>query len=54
MYQEISIIDDEITLTDRLKRIFESEKDYIFKNIKSSDMEDTIKEIPDLIKNGYR
>ena len=30
MYQEISIIDDEINLTDKLKKIFKVEKDYIF------------------------
>ena len=49
MYQEISIIDDDIELTQKLKRIFEKEKDYIFKNVNSSDLEQTTKDIPDLI-----
>ena len=49
MYQEISIIDDDIELTEKLKRIFETEKDYIFKNINSSSIEQTTKDIPDLI-----
>lgn len=49
MYQEISIIDDEINLTDKLKKIFEAEKDYIFTNISSSNLEQTGKDIPDLI-----
>lgn len=49
MYQEISIIDDDIKLTDKLKKIFESEKDYVFKNINSSSIEQTMKDIPDLI-----
>lgn len=49
MFQEISIIDDDIELTEKLKKIFEKEKDYIFKNIKSTDVEQTTKDIPDLI-----
>lgn len=49
MYQEISVIDDNIELTERLKIIFEKEKDYVFKNISSDNMEETIKDIPDLI-----
>lgn len=49
MYQEISIIDDEINLTDKLKKIFEAEKDYIFTNVSSSNVEQTGKDIPDLI-----
>ena len=49
MYQEISIIDDDIKLTDKLKKIFESEKDYVFKNINSLSIEQTMKDIPDLI-----
>lgn len=49
MYQEISIIDDDINLTDKLKRIFETEKDYIFTNVSSSNIEQTGKDIPDLI-----
>ena len=49
MYQEISVIDDSIELTEKLKKIFEQETDYIFKNIKSSEIEETTKDIPDLI-----
>ena len=49
MYQEISVIDDNIELTERLKVIFEKEKDYVFKNISSENLEETIKDIPDLI-----
>ena len=49
MYQEISIIDDDIKLTDKLKKIFEAEKDYVFKSINSSSIEQTMKDIPDLI-----
>lgn len=49
MYQEISIIDDSNQLTEKLKNIFNNEKDYIFKNISSSNIEETIKDIPDLI-----
>lgn len=49
MYQEISIIDDEINLIDKLKKIFEAEKDYIFTNVPSSNVEQTMKDIPDLI-----
>ena len=49
MYQEISILDDDIELTVRLKEIFKLEKDYIFKNITSENIEETTKDIPDLI-----
>lgn len=49
MYQEILIIDDDIELTERLKRIFKEEEDYIFKNSNSINIEETIKDIPDLI-----
>lgn len=49
MYQEIFVIDDKEDLTEKLKAIFKNEKDYIFKNIISSNLEETIKDIPDLI-----
>ena len=49
MYQEISVIDDDGELTEELKNIFEKEKDYVFKNINSNNIEDTTKDIPDLI-----
>lgn len=49
MYQEISIIDDDIELIEKLRKIFEQEKDYIFKSINSSSLEQITKDIPDLI-----
>lgn len=49
MYQEISIIDDNMELTKKLKKVFDNEKDYIFKNCTSSSLEETTKDIPDLI-----
>lgn len=49
MYQEITIVDNNVELTEKLKDIFKEEKDYIFKNINSSDIENDIKDIPDLI-----
>lgn len=49
MYQEISIIDDETNLIEKLKKIFKAEKDYIFTNVPSSKIEQTMKDIPDLI-----
>jgi hypothetical protein len=35
MYQEISVIDDDITLIQRLNEIFKSENDYIFNRVNS-------------------
>lgn len=49
MYQEIFVIDDKEELTKKLKTIFKEEKDYIFKNITSLKIEETMKNIPDLI-----
>ena len=49
MYQEISIIDDDISLTENLKKIFEQEQDYVFKNITSTSLKQATKDIPDLI-----
>lgn len=49
MYQEISIIEDETSLTNKLKKIFEAEKDYIFTNFHSSNIEQIMKAIPDII-----
>lgn len=49
MYQEIYVIDDEEKICNKLKEIFCEEKDYVFKNITSSNVEDEIKSIPDLI-----
>ena len=49
MYQEILIIDDNQQLIEKLNKIFINEKEYIFKNIFSQDIEDSIRDIPDLI-----
>lgn len=49
MYQEIFVIDDDTILIDKLNKIFVSEKDYIFKKISSDNIEEAIKDIPDLI-----
>lgn len=49
MYQEISVIDDNQKLTEELKKIFKNEKDYIFNNVTSYNIEKTIKDISDLI-----
>lgn len=49
MYQEIFVIDDKAELTEKLKTIFKEEKDYIFKTIISSKIEETMQDIPDLI-----
>lgn len=49
MYQEICIIDDDKKLYEQLKTIFANEKEFLFKAIESSNVEDEIKSIPDLI-----
>jgi len=49
MYQEIYVIEDNSKLTNNLKNIFENEKEYIFTNIKSNNVKEGIKTIPDLI-----
>lgn len=49
MYQEISIIDDDIQLIEKLKNIFALEKEYIFKHIPSANIEESMRDIPDLI-----
>jgi len=49
MYQEISVIDDDITLIEKLNEIFKNEKDYIFNRINSFELNETMKNIPDLI-----
>jgi len=49
MYQEIYVIEDNTRLTDKLKIIFEKEKDYIFTNVISNNVKYGIKTIPDLI-----
>lgn len=49
MYQEIAIIEDNEKLITKLQEIFKQEKDYIFTNVSSTDLEEGIKTIPDLI-----
>ena len=49
MYQEIFVIDDDNKLIEKLRKIFEKEKDFMFKGIVSSNLEETTKDIPDLI-----
>ena len=49
MYQEIFIVEDNERLITKLKKIFETEKDYVFNRISSNKISDEIKTIPDLI-----
>lgn len=49
MFQEIYIIDDELFLTDTLKKLFQKEKEYVFKGIKTEQIEEALTEIPSLI-----
>ncbi len=49
MYQEIFIIEDDASLTNKLKNIFENEKDYTFTNVHSKEVINQVKAIPDLI-----
>lgn len=38
MFQEIYIIDDDIKLTQELKNLFQYEKEFIFKNVKTEEI----------------
>jgi len=49
MYQEIFIVEDNDKLINKLKKIFEAEKDYVFNRISSNNISNEIKTIPDLI-----
>ena len=49
MVQEIYIIDDNEELTKNMKQIFEKEKEYKFKNVKTQDIDIALKSIPSLI-----
>lgn len=49
MYQEIYVIEDNEILTNKLKKIFENEKEYIFINLKSNNVAEGMQTIPDLI-----
>lgn len=49
MFQEIYIIDDDIKLTQELKNLFQYEKEFIFKNVKTEEIDIALKNIPTLI-----
>ena len=49
MFQEIYIIEDNEILTDKLKRIFKNEKEYVFINVNSNNLAEGMQTIPDLI-----
>lgn len=49
MVQEIYIIDDNINSTERLKEMFENEKEYEFKNVKTEEIDIALRNIPSLI-----
>ncbi len=49
MYQEIAIIEESNNLFNKLEKIFNDEKSFIFDNIAPNKMEEKIKTIPDLI-----
>ena len=49
MYQEIYVIEDNKILTNKLKKIFENEKEYVFINVNSNKVAEGMQTIPDLI-----
>jgi diguanylate cyclase (GGDEF)-like protein len=49
MVQEIYIIDDDDKLIENLKNMFETEKEYKFKGVKTKDIDIALKNIPSLI-----
>lgn len=49
MYQEIYVIEDNERLTNKLKEIFENEKEYVFINVNSNNVAEGMQTIPDLI-----
>jgi len=49
MVQEIYIIDDNSELTDALRKLFEHEKEYKFKNVPTQNIDEAIKSIPSLM-----
>ena len=49
MLQEVYIIDDKAELINKMKEIFEKEKEYHFVSVKSDEMETVLKNIPTLI-----
>lgn len=49
MYKDIYIIEDSGDIYNKLKNIFKEEKDYLLRKIETEQLEDAIKNIPDLI-----
>lgn len=49
MFQEIYIIEDEIELLSELRELFKNEKEYIFKGVKTEEIEIALTDIPALI-----
>ena len=49
MYQEIYVIEDNKILTNKLKKIFENEKEYVFINVNSNKVAEGMQTISDLI-----
>jgi len=49
MYQEIYVIEDNEILTNKLKKIFEQEQEYIFINVNPNNIVEGMHTIPDLI-----
>ena len=49
MLQEIYIIDDESELLSILKELFKKEEEYVFKSVKTEDIDEALKNIPALI-----
>lgn len=49
MVQEIYIIDDDNKLIQNIKQMFEQEKEYTFKSVKTKDIDIALKNIPSLI-----
>ena len=49
MLQEIYIVDNDAKGVKELKRLFENEKEFIFRNVKTKNLEVALKNIPSLI-----
>ena len=49
MLQEVYIIDDNVELINVLKELFKSEEEYVFKSVKTEDIDEALKSIPALI-----
>ena len=49
MLQEIYVIDDNLNRTQRLREIFKNDKSYIFKNIRTEEIDIALRNIPSII-----